>query len=98
MRVQYDVMVQEFTRVLEKRGFNHEDAENAAVIFAQNSLAGVFSHGLNRFRVLSAIWKKGRSIRMRKQPVKCKMGASRDGTGIVDSGLLNAKKGNGSCL
>ena len=49
MRVQYDVMVQEFTRVLEKRGFNHEDAENAAVIFAQNSLAGVFSHGLNRF-------------------------------------------------
>ena len=24
MRVQYDVMVQEFTRVLEKRGFNHE--------------------------------------------------------------------------
>ena len=77
MRVQYDVMVQEFTRVLEKRGFNHEDAENAAVIFAQNSLAGV----------LSAIWKKGRSIRMRKQPVKCRWEPSRDGTGIVDSGL-----------
>mgnify|MGYP003189254076 CR=1 FL=1 len=85
MRVQYDVMVQEFTRVLEKRGFNHEDAENAAVIFAQNSLAGVFSHGV--FRVLSAIWKKGRSIRMRKQPVKCRWEPSRDGTGIVDSGL-----------
>ena len=29
MRVQYDVMVQEFARVLEKKGFTHEDAENA---------------------------------------------------------------------
>ena len=26
MRVQYDVMVQEFARVLEKKGFTHEDA------------------------------------------------------------------------
>ena len=32
MRVQYDVMVQEFARVLEKKGFTHEDAENAAII------------------------------------------------------------------
>ena len=58
MRVQYDVMVQEFARVLEKKGFTHEDAENAAIIFAQNSLAGVYSHGLNRFpRVVSYLEK-----------------------------------------
>ena len=44
MRVQYDVMVKEFARVLEKKGFVREDAENAAIIFAQNSLAGVYSH------------------------------------------------------
>lgn len=43
MRVQYDVMVQEFTRVLEKRGFNHEDAENAAVILHRIALQ-VCSH------------------------------------------------------
>ena len=54
MRVPYEEMVNEFARVLEKKGFQREDAENAAVIFAQNSLAGVFSHGLNRFpRVVS---------------------------------------------
>ena len=59
MRVQYDVMVQEFARVLEKKGFRREDAESAAVIFAQNSLAGVFSHGLNRFpRVVSYLEKR----------------------------------------
>ena len=62
MRVQYDVMVQEFARVLEKKGFRREDAESAAVIFAQNSLAGVFSHGLNRFpRVVSYLGKRRRS-------------------------------------
>ena len=51
MRVQYDVMVQEFARVLEKKGFRREDAESAAVIFAQNSLAGVF---FSRTQSLSA--------------------------------------------
>ena len=64
MRVQYDVMVQEFARVLEKKGFTHEDAENAAIIFAQNSLAGVYSHGLNRFP------RKVRLIRMQEQLVR----------------------------
>ena len=43
IRDRYDVMVQEFARVLEKKGFTHEDAENAAIIFAQNSLPGVYS-------------------------------------------------------
>ena len=70
MRVQYDVMVQEFARVLEKKGFTHEDAENAAIIFAQNSLAGVYSHGLNRFQELSATWRKVRLIRMQEQLVR----------------------------
>ena len=46
MRVQYDVMAKEFERVLAKKGFSPEDAKNAAVIFAQNSLAGGYSHGL----------------------------------------------------
>ena len=44
MRVQYDVMAKEFERVLAKKGFSPEDAKNAAVIFAQNSLAGGYSH------------------------------------------------------
>ena len=42
MRVQYDVMVQEFARVLEKKGFTHEDAENAAMI---DCAVSQFSYG-----------------------------------------------------
>ena len=75
MRVQYDVMVQEFTRVLEKRGFNHEDAENAAVIFAQNSLAGVFSHGLNRFPRVVSYLEKGEIDPNAKATCEMQMGA-----------------------
>ena len=42
MRVKYEVMVNEFERVLKKYGFNEKNAKDAAQIFAQNSLAGVF--------------------------------------------------------
>ena len=40
MRVKYEVMVNEFERVLKKYGFNEKNAKDAALIFAQNSLAG----------------------------------------------------------
>ena len=49
MRIAYETMLAEFERVLTKYGFSPERAHEAAEIFAQNSLAGVFSHGLNRF-------------------------------------------------
>ena len=48
-RIAYEEMKRQFARVLESRGFSAEDARSAGEIFAQNSLAGVYSHGLNRF-------------------------------------------------
>ena len=54
MRVSYDTMLQEFKRVLMKKGFQEDRAEAAAALFAQNSLAGVYSHGLNRW----SIWRR----------------------------------------
>ena len=92
MRVQYDVMVQEFTRVLEKRGFNHEDAENAAVIFAQNSLAGVFSHGLNRFPRVVSYLEKGEIDPNAKATCEMQTGAIERWDGHRGFGPLNAKK------
>lgn len=58
-RVMYGDMVNEFARVLAARGFSQEDAVAAAEIFAQNSLAGVYSHGLNRFPRLVSYLEKG---------------------------------------
>jgi 3-dehydro-L-gulonate 2-dehydrogenase len=58
-RVPYQKMTEEFARVLRKRGFTSEDAAAAAEIFARNSLAGVYSHGLNRFPRLVSYLDKG---------------------------------------
>ncbi len=56
MKVSYDELKDLFRTILEKKGFSSSDAETAAEIFAENSLAGVISHGLNRFpRVLKYI-------------------------------------------
>lgn len=58
-RISYEEMVREFSRVLAARGFRGEDAQAAAEIFAENSLAGVYSHGLNRFPRLVSYLEKG---------------------------------------
>ena len=45
MRVSYDEMVKEFTRVLEKNGITGEDADISARFFASSSRDGVYTHG-----------------------------------------------------
>ncbi len=51
MRVTFEALEGEFLRVLIKRGFPVGKATICARIFAENSLDGVISHGLNRFPV-----------------------------------------------
>ena len=57
-RVAYEEMVAQFTRVLEKHGFTPSDAKDAAVIFAQNSLSGVYSHAPSASPAW-AVWSAG---------------------------------------
>ena len=79
-RVSYEEMVREFHRVLVKKGFTDERAEAAAEIFAQNSLAGVYSHGLNRFpRVVEYLEKGALERASRFWPAECK---ACDGSGV----------------
>ncbi len=49
LRIKYEDMVKEFQRVLLSRGFSEKNAADAAIVFAQNSLDGIYTHGLNRF-------------------------------------------------
>lgn len=91
MRVNYDVMVNEFARVLEKKGFLPSDAQDAAVIFAQNSLAGVFSHGLNRFPRVVSYLEKGEIDPSAKATCEMRMGPMERWNGHRGFGPLNAK-------
>lgn len=59
MRIPYQQMQQEFERVLHKYGLSPERAARCATIFAENSLVGVASHGLNRFPGLIDFIQKG---------------------------------------
>ena len=49
MRISYEELLAKFQKILESRGFCGEHARDAATVFAQNSLDGVYSHGVNRF-------------------------------------------------
>ena len=49
MRVPYETMYNEFVRVLTKYGMMPERAARSATLYANASLDGVYTHGLNRF-------------------------------------------------
>ena len=49
MRISYDEMKRELTRVLQKHGVETGRAERSAALFADASRDGIYSHGLNRF-------------------------------------------------
>lgn len=98
MRVQYEVMKREFQRVLLKYGFTGQDAEDAAEIFAQNSLAGVFSHGLNRFPRVVEYLKKGEINPNAAAECEMGIGAIERWNGHRGFGPLNAKKAMGRAV
>ena len=93
MRVRYEDMVREFARVLEKNGFSAADAADAAVIFAQNSLAGVFSHGLNRFPRVVSYLQKGEIDPNARATCEATFGSLERWDGHRGFGPLNAMRG-----
>lgn len=49
MRIQFKQLKEEFKRILLGLSFDEPKADLCATIFSQNSLDGVYTHGLNRF-------------------------------------------------
>ena len=91
MRIQYEDMKKEFKRVLIKKGFPENYADQGAELFTQNSCDGVYSHGVNRFpRVIDYI-DKG-YIKPDKVATKIEgMGGFEKWDGNLGLGNLNAK-------
>ena len=91
-RVAYEEMVAQFTRVLGKHGFTPADAKDAAVIFAQNSLSGVYSHGLNRFPRVVSYLEKGEIDPLARAECISRMGSMERWDGHRGFGPLNAQR------
>ncbi len=92
MRISHDNMKAEFKRILLSLSFTEEKAESCAGIFANNSLDGVYSHGINRFPVFVE-YVKGGLIRVDAEPVLIEQ------TGLIEKwdgksgpGMYNATK------
>ena len=90
-RIPYETMVKELKRVLVKKGFNEERGQAAAEIFAQNSLAGVYSHGLNRFPRVVSYLEKGEIDPDITATCELRLGALERWNGHRGFGPLNAK-------
>lgn len=91
-RISYEAMRGEFERILMKRGFTQRDAADAAAVFADNSLDGVYSHGYIRFPRMVNYLDKG--VIDPKALATCEMsfGAMERWDGHRGFGPLNARK------
>lgn len=92
MRISYRDMKAEFKRILLKLTFTEEKAEICAGIFANNSLDGVYSHGINRFPVFVQYIKE-RLIQIDAEPELLEQsGLIEKWDGKSGPGMYNASK------
>lgn len=91
MRVTKDEMTAEFVRILTKNGFSQEKALESADIFVQNSLDGIYSHGVNRFPVVVDYIKKGYVKPDAEPTVEISLGAIERWNGNLAMGNITAK-------
>jgi 3-dehydro-L-gulonate 2-dehydrogenase len=90
MRVTYQEMYNEFVRVLQKYGMTKERAELSAKLFADASLEGIYTHGLNRFPKFIESVENG-SVSINAEPVlKDEIGFIERYDGQRGPGNLNA--------
>lgn len=91
MTLSYQEIIGELSRVLTKFGMAADTAEESARLFADNTLDGVASHGINRFpRVISYI-EKGYIDVAAKPTLVSSLGALEKWDGNLGMGNLNAR-------
>lgn len=91
MRVSYEEMKNELKRILIKKAIDENDAEELAIIFTENSLSGVPSHGINRFPVFIN-YIDNKKVLPTKATCEIATGAVERWNGHMGIGPLNAKR------
>jgi len=90
VRISSQVLENEFSRVLLKLGFDFGKAKLCAQVFTENSLDGVYTHGVNRFPRFVRYIKKG-VIDVQAEPeLKHRTHALEQWDGHLGPGILNA--------
>jgi 3-dehydro-L-gulonate 2-dehydrogenase len=90
IRIPSDTMRSEFLRILLSLGFSEPRAEKCADIFTQNSLEGVYSHGVNRFPRFAKSIREGYIVPESVPTLTHAFGALEQWNGNLGPGPLNA--------
>jgi 3-dehydro-L-gulonate 2-dehydrogenase len=89
-RISFEQVEKEFIRVLSRYGFAHDRAEQCARVFAENSIDGIYSHGVNRFARFIQYINSG-YVRVNGSPtLKHRAGGIEQWDGSLGAGPLNA--------
>jgi 3-dehydro-L-gulonate 2-dehydrogenase len=92
IRITFEQMMKEFHRILLKYDFTPEKANICARIFAESSLDGIYTHGVNRFYAFIKYIKE-KCINVHAEPEKKNsIGAFEQWDGNLGPGPLNALK------
>lgn len=90
IRVMANDMQAEFQRILVTHGFDEEKARSCAEVFTQNSVDGIYTHGVNRFPRFIEYVSKG-YVQVNEEPVKLSaFGSMEQWNGNLGPGPLNA--------
>lgn len=79
-----------FTTILLQHGFTNEKAQSCARVFTQNSIDGIYTHGVNRFPRFIAYIQKGYVDKDAVPVLQTKFGGIEQWNGNCGPGILNA--------
>lgn len=98
IRIPYNDLVNELAAVLAKLGFSAERSRRAAILFADASRDGVYSHGVNRFPRFVRALRNG-IVDPKATPVLiAQFGALERWDGRLGPGMLNAQQCMGRAI
>jgi len=87
-----------FENVLIQKGFSKERAEQIATVFTNNSLDGVYTHGVNRFPRFIEYTQKGYIQKESVPSLKSKFSGIEQWDGNLGPGISNAIFATGQCM
>lgn len=96
--VSFDVMKDRFKNILLKHGFSISKADEISSVFAENSLEGVPSHGLNRFADFVNLTIDGSVNKDASPSVVSSLGAMEVWDGNAGPGIINAQFSMGRAI
>ena len=87
-----------FENVLIKKGFSKERAEQIATVFTNNSVDGIYTHGVNRFPRFIEYTQKEYVQKEATPSFKSKFGGIEQWNGNLGPGISNAIFATGQCM